>query len=193
MTTAGTRTLYTLDLEDKMAFPDNDHIPAHPPAPDEGWVIITELLTNPAPRAGGYGFMVKDKKGDRFPVVFATPGAARDVRPYKTGRLICLMNGSMSDFHPQRGYFVRDKKNAFMLPCSLATLRRLSARLRAQSNAGEFGQCCNVCKKRTDLRSCRCKMRYCGTECQRTDWNNGHSAECKVIKALTLWNRTEWW
>lgn len=58
--------------------------------------------------------MVKDKSGDRFPVVFATPRAARDVRPYKTGRLICLANGSMLDFHQQRGYIVRDKKNAFV-------------------------------------------------------------------------------
>lgn len=45
MTVTGSRTLYTLDLDDTMAFPDNNHIPAHPPAPDERWVIITELVS----------------------------------------------------------------------------------------------------------------------------------------------------
>ncbi|KAJ7767390.1 hypothetical protein DFH07DRAFT_954893 [Mycena maculata] len=191
----GTKTRYTLDLEDVMCFPDNNHIPAAPPAPDERWVIVTEVLSNPAPRPGGLGFVVKDKSGDRFPVVFATPTAARDVRRYKPGRLICLVNGSLADFRPQLGYFVRNKASAymFMLPCNLAMLNRLAARLRAQSDAGEFGQCCNVCKAHTALRSCGCRTRYCGTECQRTDWNNGHSRECKVIKALIVWNRTEWW
>jgi len=193
MTVTGSRTLYTLDLDDTMAFPDNNHIPAHPPAPDERWVIITELLSDPAPRPGGRGFMVKDKIGDRFPVIFSTRNPVRDVQPYKTGRLLCLANGSMLDFHQKLGYFVKDKSTALMLPCSLATLRRLSARLRAQSDAGEFGQCCNVCKDRSGLHRCRCRTRYCGTECQRSDWNNGHSKECKAIEALIVWNRTEWW
>ncbi|KAJ7456969.1 hypothetical protein FB451DRAFT_1275412 [Mycena latifolia] len=194
-TPSGTRTCYTLDLDNRMAFPDNDHIPAAPPEPDERWVILTELLSNPAPRPGGlgHGFLVKDKIGDRFPVTFATPTAARDVRSCRTGRVLCLKNGSMKDFHQKLGYFVRDKSTAFMLPCSLATLRWLSARLKAQSDAGEFGQCCTVCKARTELRSCRCRTRYCGTECQRKDWNNGHAKECKAIKALIIWNRTEWW
>ncbi|KAJ7146168.1 hypothetical protein C8R44DRAFT_863968 [Mycena epipterygia] len=191
--TEGTRTLYTLNLDNKMRFPDNNTIPASPAAPDERWVIITQVISNPAPRPGGLGFMVKDPNGDKFPVIFATPKASKDVRPYKPGRLICLANGSLSDFQPKLGYFVRDKRAAYMVPCSLATLRRLSARLRAQSDAGELGQCCNVCKSRADLRSCPCKTRYCGTECQRRDWNNGHSKECKVIKVLIIWNRTEWW
>ncbi|KAJ7161030.1 hypothetical protein C8R46DRAFT_1223365 [Mycena filopes] len=173
---AGTRTLFALDFEDTMAFPDNNHIPAHAPAPDERWVIVAEVLTNPKPRPGGMmGFMVQDKSGDRFPVVFATPTAAKDVRPYKTGRLICLENGSLSDFHQQLGYLVKDKSTAYMLPCSLATLRRLWARLRAQSDAQELGR------------------GYCGTQCQRKDWKNGHAKECKPIEALIVWNRTEWW
>ncbi|KAJ6554502.1 hypothetical protein B0H19DRAFT_1153793 [Mycena capillaripes] len=76
----GTKTQYTLDLDDIMAFPDNNTIPVHPPAPDERWVIITEVLSNPAPRSGGHGFMVKDKNGDRFPVVFSTRNVAKDVQ-----------------------------------------------------------------------------------------------------------------
>ncbi|KAJ7756318.1 hypothetical protein B0H16DRAFT_1690006 [Mycena metata] len=191
--TTGTRTLYTLDLEDVMVFPDNNHIPAHPPAPDERWVITAEVLSNPMPRPGGIGFMVKDKIGDRFPVVFSTPTAAKDVRPYKTGRLICLKNGSLLNFHQKLGYSVRDKSSAYMLPCSLATLRRLSARLRAQSDAHELGRCCSVCKATTELRRCRCRTRYCGVECQQRDWNSGHAKECRAIEALIVWNRTEWW
>ncbi|KAJ6556891.1 hypothetical protein B0H10DRAFT_2121865 [Mycena sp. CBHHK59/15] len=80
-----------------------------------------------------------------------------------------------------------------MLPCSLATLRRLSARLRTQSDAGEFAQCCNVCKSRENLRTCPCRTRYCSKRCQRTDWDAGHSDECKAIGALVIWNRREWW
>ncbi|KAJ7153431.1 hypothetical protein C8R43DRAFT_1001903 [Mycena crocata] len=189
----GTRTTFTLDLDEKLAFPDNNNIPAHPPAPDERWVIITEVTSKPAPRPGGVGFMVKDTSGDVFPVIFATPNAARDVRRYKPGRLICLMNGSMLDFHQKLGYIVRDKFSAYMVPCTIATLRRLSERLRAQSDAGEFGRCCSVCKSREHIHKCRCRTRYCGKQCQRADWNNGHSKECKTLEALIVWNRTDWW
>ncbi|KAJ7607333.1 hypothetical protein FB45DRAFT_948087 [Roridomyces roridus] len=191
--TVGTKTRYTLNLDNVIIFPDNANIPVHPPDEDENWLIITELLSNPAPRPGGHGFLVKDQKGDRFPVIFNTPTAARDVKAYKTGRLVCLLNGSIRDFMPQRGFIVKDRKTAFMLPCNLATLRRLSLRLRGQSERGEFGQCCNVCKKRDALRSCRCKTRYCGLECQRADWSKGHSQECKILKALISWNRIDWW
>ncbi|KAJ6578821.1 hypothetical protein DFH09DRAFT_1077738 [Mycena vulgaris] len=155
-----------------MAFPDNDHIPTHPPAPDERWVIIVEVISNPASRPGGPGFMVQDKIGDRFPVVFSTPTAGRDVRRYKPGQLICLANGSTMDFQQKLGYVVRDRSSAYTIPCSLATLRRLSARLRDAE---------------------RCRTRYCGAECQRRDWINCHSKECRAIEALIIWNRTEWW
>ncbi|KAF7369827.1 hypothetical protein MVEN_00315600 [Mycena venus] len=188
----GTKTLYTLNLDNKTLFPDNDHIPVDPPEPDERWVIITEVLSNPRRHPSGQSFIVKDKIGDRFPVIFSTQNPTKDVRPYKTGRLICLVNGSQSNFQQNVGYLVRKKSSAYMLPCNLPTLRRLSARLQAQSDAGEFGQCCNVCKTRSGLRRCRCRTRYCGTDCQRWDWNNGHSKECKVIEALIVWNRTEW-
>jgi hypothetical protein len=128
---AGTRTRYTLDLEDKLVFPDNDSIPKVPPEPDERWVIIADVvrasmrslsaptqralqLTNPAPRLGGIGFMVRDKIGDQFPVIFVTRNAAKDARRYKPGRLICLVNASLLNFKQNVGYFVRDKSTAYV-------------------------------------------------------------------------------
>lgn len=191
----GTRTSYTLDLDNTMAFPDYGHIPVHPPAPDERWVIVAEVISDPTPRPGttGVGFTVKDKYGDPFLVTFFTPTAARDVLPYKVGRMICLENACMSDFYQKLGCFVRDKSRAYMLPCSLAELRHLSAGLRAQSDAGDLGQSCVVCQARAHLRSCRCRTRYCTTDCQRRDWNNTHRKDCRALEALIIWNRTEWW
>ncbi|KAJ7630067.1 hypothetical protein DFH06DRAFT_1337980 [Mycena polygramma] len=110
----GTKTRYTLDLDNVMTFPDNNHIPMRPPAPDERWVILTEVLSNPAPRPGGRGFLVKDTNGDTFPVVFATRTPIKDTRPYKQGRVLCLANGSTSDFKPRLGYIVRDRLSAFV-------------------------------------------------------------------------------
>jgi hypothetical protein len=58
--------------------------------------------------------MVKDKIGDRFPVIFSTRNPVRDVQPYKTGRLLCLANGSMLDFHQKLGYFVKYKSTTLV-------------------------------------------------------------------------------
>ncbi|KAJ7054745.1 hypothetical protein C8F01DRAFT_1162754 [Mycena amicta] len=192
--TVGSKTRYTLNLEDDMIFPDNNTIPVRPPGPDESWVIIAEVTTEPGARPGGHGFIVRDKKGDRFPVVFATPTAAKDVRRYKQGYLICIFDGSTVNFNSRLGFVVKDKSTTLMLPCNLETLRRLSTRLRAQSRAGEFGQSCNTCKTREHLHRCGgCRTRYCSKECQRADWNTDHWEECRPLRTLIRWNRKEWW
>ncbi|KAJ7070240.1 hypothetical protein B0H15DRAFT_957841 [Mycena belliarum] len=192
----GTRTSYTLDLDNTMAFPDYGHIPVHPPAPDERWVIVAEVISDPTPRPGttGVGFTVKDKYGDPFLVTFFTPTAARDVLPYKVGRMICLENACMSDFYQKLGCFVRDKSRAYMLPCSLAELRHLSAGLRSRALAllslqdallHDGGPHHNL----SAIQLCLILTQ----DCQRRDWNNTHRKDCRALEALIIWNRTEWW
>jgi hypothetical protein len=41
---AGTQTVYKLDLDDVIAFPDSGHVPAFPPNPGESWIIFGEVL-----------------------------------------------------------------------------------------------------------------------------------------------------
>ncbi len=52
-------------------------------------------------------------------------------------------------------------------------------------------QMCTVCVKpltpKTVMRCGKCKFPYCGRECQKQDWKNGHKKRCKVRqKALAL-------
>ncbi|KAF7307847.1 hypothetical protein MKEN_01145000 [Mycena kentingensis (nom. inval.)] len=140
----GTKTTYTLDLDDKMIFIDNDHIPLRPPSPDEHWVMIADVMTEPAPvpRVGGHGFVVRDKIGERFPVIFVTPTAQQDAKRFQVGSVVCIYDLAMADLMQGVGFIVKDKSKTSMIPCSIDILRQISARLFEQSRAGEFGQSC---------------------------------------------------
>nr|GAT58066.1 predicted protein [Mycena chlorophos] len=193
----GSKTKFTLDLDDVMIFPDNEHIPVLPPSPEESWVILGEVLNQPGAHRGGYGygFGVQDKGTDRFPVIFATPDSQKDAYRYKIGDILCIFNGTIADFRPGIGFIVNDNTKTSKLPCNFATLRRLFAQLRADSKAGEFGDACSVCKSRENLLRCgKCGTRYCSRTCQKEDWEqHGHREECRVLRTLIRWNRKEWW
>ncbi|KAJ7938447.1 hypothetical protein B0H13DRAFT_2572625 [Mycena leptocephala] len=171
---AGTSTVYKLDLEDIITFPDTAHVPLLPPNLGESWIIFGEIVQDNSFTRPVY--LVRDKINCHFPVAFYT------TIPPKTRR---FLDGS-------NGYRIEDPTTVFVLPCSMTQLRALNRRLRDKSDAGEM-ELCNACKKPSTHRCSRCETCYCSRECQSTDWKQGgHRKECPVIARLHVWNRTDW-
>ncbi|KAJ7756322.1 hypothetical protein B0H16DRAFT_1539459 [Mycena metata] len=188
---AGTDTVYKLDLEDIIAFPDSAHVPVRPPIPGESWIIFGEIVqdnsfTRPV-------FLIRDKINCEFPVAFYTENPAQDAAACKIGHVLCITSGMRHQFFDgSNGYRIEDPSTVFVLPCSMAQLRALNQRLRKKSDAGEM-ELCDACKKPSNQRCAKCQTCYCSRECQTTEWTEGgHRKECRVISRLRIWNRTDW-
>ncbi|KAJ7271068.1 hypothetical protein C8J57DRAFT_1320588 [Mycena rebaudengoi] len=189
---AGTETVYKLDLEDIIAFPDSGHIPVLPPAPGESWIIFGEIVRDES--FVRPVFWVKDKIDCQFPVAFYTDNPRDDAKECRIGRIMCIKNGMRHQFFDgTNGYRIEDPSTVFVLPCSMSELRAMNQRLRDKSDRGEF-VLCNICKKPAENGCSKCNTtRYCSTECQANDWKqNGHRRECSVLARLHIWNRTDW-
>ncbi|KAJ7452086.1 hypothetical protein B0H11DRAFT_2068038 [Mycena galericulata] len=189
---AGTETIYKLDLEDVIAFPDTGHIPAFPPHPGESWIIFGEIVRDDSVFRPVY--IIRDKINCDFPVAFYTDNPAEDAKDCKKGHILCITSGMRHQFvDGSNGYRIEDPSTVFVLPCSMAELRALNKRLREKSDAGEL-QLCNTCNKSATERCSKCTSTYyCSKECQSVDWKqNGHRKECPVIARLHVWNRTDW-
>ncbi|KAJ7630060.1 hypothetical protein DFH06DRAFT_1056697 [Mycena polygramma] len=194
MPAAGTTTVYKLNLDNVMAFPDSAHVPLRPPAPGESWIIFGEIIQNDS-TALRTVYTVKDKLDFDFPVAFHTDNPPRDAASCKVrvGHILCIRNGMPYPFMDGgEGYVIRDPSTIFVLPCSMPQLRALNQRLRGKSDAGEM-ELCNCCKKPSTQRCSKCETSYCSRECQTVDWKQGgHRKECPVIARLHGWNRTDW-
>ncbi|KAF9011516.1 hypothetical protein BDZ89DRAFT_1077701 [Hymenopellis radicata] len=190
----GTETVYKLDLENIMDFPDSANVPVAPPKPGESWIIFGEIVRdNSSTRPV---FIVKDKIDDYFPVVFYTENPIQDAAACKIGHILCITSGMRVPFSRDGGsldgYIITDPSTVFVLPCSMAQLRALNKRLRDKNDRGEM-DLCNSCKKPSTERCSKCQTPYCSRECQAADWKEGgHRKECPVIARLHIWNRTDW-
>nr|GAT55413.1 predicted protein [Mycena chlorophos] len=190
---AGTDDVYKLNLDDIIAFPDTAHVPLLPPSPGESWIILAEIVENES--LGRPVFRVRDKINGYFIVAFYTDDPMEDAvaMKCKIGHVICIVSGMRHTFlDGQSGYRIEDPNTAFVLPCSMAKLKEINARLRKISDDGEMNKC-NACKKPAELRCAKCQVKYCSAGCQSSDWKEGgHRKECPVIAKLRLWNRTDW-
>ncbi|KAJ7161032.1 hypothetical protein C8R46DRAFT_1106294, partial [Mycena filopes] len=172
-------TVYKLDLDDIIAFPDTAHVPFLPPNPGESWIIFGEIVRDDSIMRPVY--RVRDKIDCEFPVAFYTdnPAAGRKL-PANSGifcasRAVCATNFSTD----RTGYRIEDPSTVFVLPCSMAELRGMNQRLRKKNDAGEMELCRTLC--------------YCSKDCQAADWRQGgHRKECPVMHRLSIWNRTDW-
>ncbi|KAJ7456977.1 hypothetical protein FB451DRAFT_1275457 [Mycena latifolia] len=188
---AGTKTVYKLDLEDIIAFPDSAHVPVFPPKPGESWVIFGQIVRDDYIMRHVY--RIRDKINCEFPVAFYTDDPVQDARACKIGHILCITSGMRHQFvDGSNGYRIEDPATVFVLPCSMTKLRDLNQHLRAKSDAGEM-ELCNACKMPSTERCSRCETCYCSKECQTIDWKKGgHRQECPVISRLHIWNRTDW-
>ncbi|KAJ7101426.1 hypothetical protein B0H15DRAFT_991373, partial [Mycena belliarum] len=185
---AGTDTVYKLDLEDIIAFPDAAHVPFLPPQPGESWIIFGEIVRDDS--VFRPVFSVRDKIGCQFPVAFYTDNPAHDAAACKIGHILCITSGMRHQFvDGSNSYRIEDASTVFVLPCSMSALRALNQRLR---DAGDTDGC-NRCKQPSKERCSRCGTCYCSKECQAADWKlEGHKRECPVVARPRVWNRTDW-
>ncbi|KAJ7222242.1 hypothetical protein GGX14DRAFT_352984 [Mycena pura] len=190
---AGTDTVYKLDLDDIIAFPDTQHIPVLPPKPGESWIILGEIVRDESLFRPVY--RMRDKIDCHFVVAFYTDSPAEDAAAAgcRVGHVLCIANGMRHYFvDGSNGYRIEDPSTVYVLPCSMAQLRGLNQRLCENSASGKMEQC-NTCEKPATERCARCLVKYCSKECQSADWKEGgHRRECKVIARLRIWNRTDW-
>ncbi|KAJ7054727.1 hypothetical protein C8F01DRAFT_1030981 [Mycena amicta] len=192
---AGTDDVYKLDLEEIIAFPDSAHVPVLPPKPGESWIILAEITEDISMFPQRPVFRVRDKIDCSLTVAFYTDNPVEDVAAMKcrVGHVLCIVDGMWHRFMDgQNGYRIEDAGKVFMLPCSMAQLRAINARLRKINDDGEMEKC-SACKTPATMRCAKCQIKYCSKECQTSDWKDGgHRKECGIVARLREWNRTDW-
>ncbi|KAF6753032.1 hypothetical protein DFP72DRAFT_1069810 [Ephemerocybe angulata] len=186
----GSRSRYSLDLDDIIAFPDIAHVPVFGPKDGESWYILLEVTQNMS--LGRPVFQVEDKlKGNFWMVAFYTDNPREDAKDVEVGSTICIRDGMPHQFLDGRmGYRIEDASSVIVLPCSMAILRTINQALRKRSDDGLL-LCCVMCNKPVKRGCISCKTRYCSKECQKENWKT-HKQVCKVLKTLHEWNRTDW-
>ncbi|KAF5309291.1 hypothetical protein D9611_014667 [Ephemerocybe angulata] len=142
----GSRSRYSLDLDDIIAFPDIAHVPVFGPKDGESWYILLEVTQNMS--LGRPVFQVEDKlKGNFWMVAYYTDNPREDARDVEVGSTICIRDGMPHQFLDGRmGYRIEDASSVIVLPCSMAILRTINQALRKRSDDGLL-LCCVMCNK----------------------------------------------
>ncbi|KAJ7699342.1 hypothetical protein B0H17DRAFT_1049494 [Mycena rosella] len=78
-------TVYKLDLEDIIAFPNPGHVPLLPPTPGESWIIFGQIVKDKSIMRSVY--MVRDNIDCHFPVAFYADNPAEDAKDCKIGHV----------------------------------------------------------------------------------------------------------
>lgn len=190
---AGSRTKYALDLNDAIAFPDGAHVPAFPPDEGESWIILLEIVRDTSVARPSY--QTRCKIGVPFVVTLYTETPLKDrddLRYCSPGNVLCLTSARPKTFlDGSTGFRVEDASTIQALPVSLDQLKKINKDLCERSDKGQLEMCYN-CNKPAQNKCAGCRARYCSKDCQKAHWHAGHKRECKAVKALHVWNRTDW-
>ncbi|KAH8822850.1 hypothetical protein DL96DRAFT_320200 [Flagelloscypha sp. PMI_526] len=190
----GTPTRHTLNLDDVMAFPDNNSIPLRPPDADETWIWLFEVTTIGSKTSQRHVYHVVDKTGTSIPVEFdlskMDSDAVKRLDACKVGDILALKN-----VIPTRLGGVPFRMNHASLfevvPVNFLGLRALNTILHEKNKQGTYAACW-TCGTDTEKKCSKCGARYCSPQHQKSDWPN-HKLFCPILKVLYKWNIIEYW
>ncbi|OJA13166.1 hypothetical protein AZE42_06220 [Rhizopogon vesiculosus] len=143
---------------------------------------------------------VKDKDGRVITVALHTDDKGRSLAPQvKKGHTVAVLYGQQHGFLDMSvGIRVEEASNIKIIPCSLDQLLKASDEVAARKpgqprRCGSCGQEENTSEDR-QLRWCsRCKhASYCGEDCQKKAWADGHKADCKVLVGVQWFAARDW-
>lgn len=143
---------------------------------------------------------VKDKDGEVITIGLYTDDRGQALAPHiKIGHTVAVLYGEQHGFLDMSvGIRVEDASNIKIIPCSLEKL------LNASDDVGTLRKGkprrCGSCGKdenasgNTHLRLCsRCRhTSYCGEDCQKKAWVDGHKVDCKALVGVQWFTAKNW-
>ncbi|KAJ7226724.1 hypothetical protein GGX14DRAFT_347143 [Mycena pura] len=144
---------------------------------------------------------VKDKDDQIVPVALAFPKNDRfDYDSVKIGFTIAVLYAEQTNLPDESaGMGLEHSKFVKIFPCNLETLLRINDDIEAETPVDCLKKC-KACGKEElldliNLRRCsRCVgASYCGSECQKAAWEQGHKRECKIFASARELQRSRLW
>ncbi|KAF7295807.1 MYND-type domain-containing protein [Mycena chlorophos] len=151
------------------------------------WCLLAEIKALiPWPMRPMYHVVDRDGNGPYLISFHLTEEAMLRFAGLKAGDTLCIMYAIQHRFMDgQIGVRVEEARSVKVLHCNLGSLFDIQHKI--VHNVGK----CNRCGKASTLKCARCRLYYCGKECQANDWKAGHKNECKVGKQICAWD-FEW-
>ncbi|KAG2132908.1 uncharacterized protein EDB93DRAFT_1175342 [Suillus bovinus] len=143
---------------------------------------------------------VKDKDGRVVTVGLYTDDRGKVLAPQiKKGHTVAILYGEQHGFLDMTvNIRVEDASNIKIIPCSLEQLLKASDDLVVlrKGQPRHCGSCGNGenASYNTHLRLCsRCRYAsYCGEDCQKKAWMDGHKADCKALVEVQWFTAKNW-
>ncbi|KAG1747812.1 uncharacterized protein EDB91DRAFT_1114949 [Suillus paluster] len=166
-------------------------------APSQHWCFLGEIVDFIG--LARVLLYVKDKDGQVITVALHTDDRGRALAPQvKKGHTVAVLYGEQHGFLDMSvGLRVENASNIKIIPCSLEQL--LSASDDIAAHRGQPRHCGSCGKENTSenrhcLRLCsRCKQAsYCGEDCQKKAWVDGHKVDCKALAGVQWFAGKNW-
>ncbi|KAG0704603.1 hypothetical protein DFH29DRAFT_801630 [Suillus ampliporus] len=166
--------------------------------PSQHWCFLGEIVDFIG--LGRVLLHVKDKDGQLgITIGLYTDDGGRALAPQiKIGHTVAVLYGEQHGFLDMSvGIRVEEESSIKIIPCSLEQLLQASDDMAARKGqprgCGSCGKEENA-SENTHLRLCsRCKQAsYCGEDCQKRAWVDGHKADCKALVGVQWFVARNW-